>query len=64
MEKINKENKEDEAQKHEMKILSTSIRKIPQWSLKIQVDNSMVKAGEEKKIAVASPRGNSATACN
>jgi len=36
----------------------------PQWSFKIMQDNTIVKAGEEKKIAVQSPRGILATATN
>ena len=43
-------------------LLPTSVLNIPQWSLRIQVDRTIVNAGEEKNIAVASPRGKSATA--
>jgi hypothetical protein len=38
------------------------ILKRPQWSLSRMVDRSMVKAGDEKKMAVASPSGKLRTA--
>ena len=38
------------------------VLKMPQWSLSMMVERTMVKAGDEKKMAVASPNGKMLTA--
>ena len=47
-----------------MESLPMKMRKRPQWSLSRTVERSIVKAGDEKKMAVASPSGRLRTACN
>ena len=46
----------------ERRTAATKQRHTPQWSRSRQQDNTIVKAGAEKKMAVQSPKGRRATA--